>query len=579
MQRIHSRSRIFSRITRLWVAAVVFGAGFAAPLATTSFAQDYQLVWSDEFDGSSLDLTKWEPQIGTGCPSLCSWGNNELQYYRAENATVAGGFLTIEAKEQAFGGRSYTSARLRTQDLADFTYGRFEMRAKLPIGQGLWPAFWMLSTNSPYGGWPVAGEIDIMEYLGNAPADVFGTIHYGNPNQIFASSGTSLASGTFNDDFHTFGIEWDPFEIRWYLDGVLYACNSFWVSSGGPYPAPFDQPFHMLLNLAVGGNLPGPPDGTTVFPQELVVDWVRVSQKPVDADCCVVFDGMDHTNPFGNGWFQFSGGGGGGGIDANTTDLPPDVGCRASLQAGYGGPGGFMGGFGRTNPVDLTDMTHFEFWINPDAGQNYTLEINLQEDDNGDNATPGSSGDDEWQYNLVVGGAGSEVVSGAGWQQVSIPLDQFYLDTSFLTGGNGVLDPFPTSVGGNGQLINMVIAIIGTGTSVTFRTDDWRFVKAAPTAVPIVSAGSALQGVFPNPFSGRTQVEFRMSQAGALKLSVFDVRGRLVRRLVDGSLPVGPGQISWDGKTQAGASAAAGTYFIQMESAGRVESRKVVLQR
>jgi beta-glucanase (GH16 family) len=228
-------------------------------------AADWELVWSDEFSGSSLDPAKWDPQIGTGCPSLCGWGNNELQYYRAENATVANGMLTIEAREEFYGGRNYTSARLRTLGRADWLYGRFEMRAKLPTGKGLWPAFWMLPSDSIYGVWAASGEIDIMEIKGSQPNRVSGTIHFGGswPENTFAGQSTTLASGDFGDDFHVFAVEWEPTELRWYLDGRLYATQTNWWSNGQPFPAPFDEDFHLLLNVAVGGNYdgnPGPAD-------------------------------------------------------------------------------------------------------------------------------------------------------------------------------------------------------------------------------------------------------------------------------------------------------------------------------
>jgi len=193
----------------------------------------------------------------------------------------------------------------------------------------------------------------------------------------------------------------------------------------------------------------------------------------------VVFDDMEHGAPFDNGWFSFPGSVGGGGIGANTSDLPPANGGAFSLETGWGSGGvpGFYGGFGRTFPVDLSGTTHFNFWINPDAGQDYTLEINLQEDDNDDGAAD-TVFDDEFQYNCVVGPAGPCAVAGGGWQLVSIPLADFFDDNSFFTGGNGVLDPTPASRGGNGELINVVIAVIGnTGSDATFRTDYWTFTR------------------------------------------------------------------------------------------------------
>ncbi len=231
------------------------------------------LVWSDEFDGSELDLGKWTPQIGTGSGG---WGNQELQYYRAENATVADGKLTITAKDEVFGGANYTSSRLRTINQGDWKYGRFEASIKLPIGQGLWPAFWMMPTDDAYGTWPRSGEIDIMELLGHKPEEIFGTIHFGSSFETRRSIGNThqLPSGNFNEDFHVFAIEWEENLIRWYVDDILYATRT--ADEVSPDNWPFDQNFHFILNVAVGGNFPGSPDGTTTFPQAMEVDYVRV---------------------------------------------------------------------------------------------------------------------------------------------------------------------------------------------------------------------------------------------------------------------------------------------------------------
>ncbi|NNF53950.1 MAG: family 16 glycosylhydrolase [Acidimicrobiales bacterium] len=186
----------------------------------------------------------------------------------------------------------------------------------------------------------------------------------------------------------------------------------------------------------------------------------------------VVFDDLEHGDPFGNGWFTFNGSVGGGGISANPADLPPALGGSFSLEFGWGsgGASGFYGGFGRTSPTDLSGTDHFNFWINPNAGQDYTLEINLQEDDNSDGAA-NALDDDEFQFNCVIGAAGPCAIAGGGWQLVSIPLGDFFDDNSFFIGGNGVLDATPA----DGELINIVIAVIGTGSDVNFRTDYWAF--------------------------------------------------------------------------------------------------------
>jgi hypothetical protein len=173
------------------------------------------------------------------------------------------------------------------------------MRAKMPIGQGLWPAFWMLPTDLRYGGWAASGEIDIVEYLGHEPTRVHGTIHYGArwPNSASSQSSYDLQNGTFHDDFRVFAIEWEPGEIRWYIDGIHYGTQTEWFSTDGPYPAPFDVDFHLLLNVAVGGNWPGSPDSTTTFPQELIADYVRVYQSALAKGTQVSTTALIHNKP------------------------------------------------------------------------------------------------------------------------------------------------------------------------------------------------------------------------------------------------------------------------------------------
>ncbi|MDG5765983.1 family 16 glycosylhydrolase [Balneolales bacterium ANBcel1] len=247
-------------------------------------SQDWQLVWSDEFGTETLDTTNWEYMIGTGSQYgvPAGWGNSELQYYtdREENIFVQDGKLHIVAREESYRTRNYTSARIRSLGKADFRYGKFEVRARMPKGQGLWPAIWMLPTDNVYGGWPRSGEIDILEIVGHEPHIAHGTIHYGES----AGAGHSLTGGryilrdgsTFNDDFHIFSIIWEPERIEWYVNGNLYHFAT--PGHTNPYPWVFDQKFHLLLNVAVGGNWPGNPDNTTEFPQEMVVDWIRVYQ-------------------------------------------------------------------------------------------------------------------------------------------------------------------------------------------------------------------------------------------------------------------------------------------------------------
>jgi beta-glucanase (GH16 family) len=472
MLHLASRQSI-GRRTVLLAILLVIGSASPPVFSQCALVTNCTLVWSDEFDGTAVDTNKWEFMIGDGSAyGIPGWGNNELQFYTANNATLANGALTITAREEAMGGLNYTSARLRTLNKGDWTYGRFEMRAKLPVGQGMWPAFWMLSSVPDYGGWAASGEIDIMESIGSNPEQIFGTLHYGGefPDNVYSGSGTFLPAGTAQD-WHEYAIEWQLGEIRWYLDDQLYATQNNWYSTAAPFPAPFDVNFHLLLNLAVGGNFPGNPDGTTVFPQAYVIDYVRVyGDLPVEPPPAteLVFDDLEHGNPFGNGWFSFNGGVGGGGLDANFTDLPPANGGFASLQTGWGSGGvpGYFGGFGRDKTMDITGMTHFSFWINPDPGQDFVLEFNIQEDDDGDGAIS-NPGDDEFQYSCVVGPTGPCAISGGGWQLVTVSLNDFVPDNSFLFGGNDILDTRPVAEGGNGQLQKMVLAVISNSLTDT----------------------------------------------------------------------------------------------------------------
>jgi len=206
------------------------------------------------------------------------WGNNELQYYtdREENVKVENGFLVITAREESFEGSEYTSGRIITKDKREYVYGRFEARMRLPWGQGIWPAFWMLGADIDNNPWPGAGEIDVMEYLGQEPTVAFGTVHgpgYSGGESV--SKKYDLGNDRFDTGFHIFGIEWGPGYIDFYVDDVLYNRllpedlpeDGLWV---------FNKPFFLLLNMAIGGTLPGAPDDSTVFPQTLIVDYVRV---------------------------------------------------------------------------------------------------------------------------------------------------------------------------------------------------------------------------------------------------------------------------------------------------------------
>ena len=288
---------------------------------------NWKLVWSDESEGDRVDPAKWDFDIGNGFFDyrhhtwIPGWGNEELQYYtrEPENVSVKDSLLTIRAVKESLHGCGYTSARLKTRKrdgTALFTtlYGRVEFRAKVPWGKGLWPALWMLPQDDRYGGWAASGEIDLMEIVGEKPHEVLSSLHFGStfPKRSLITTTYPLPGGSTVSDWHVYAVEWEPGEIRFYVDGVLTRVHDHWWSCSktrdgagleprrasdlNPWPAPFDQPFYLVMNVAVGGNFPGVPNPETRFPAELVVDYVRVYEK---------VGGYGPVRPMGRGRFPW----------------------------------------------------------------------------------------------------------------------------------------------------------------------------------------------------------------------------------------------------------------------------------
>ncbi|MCY4094910.1 MAG: family 16 glycosylhydrolase [Gammaproteobacteria bacterium] len=271
----------------------------------------WELVWSDEFDGTSLDSSKWNIQTGDGtAEGIPGWGNNELQSYQAANISVGGGNLTITAREESADGRDYTSGRINTAEKMDFTYGRVEASVHAASGQGLWSAFWMLPTNSEYGTWAAGGEVDILEVFSRDPVPFTqAALHYGMAWPLNTFVYQKYEGVDPVDGFHVYAVEWDEQELRWFVDGAHYFTvnrSTYWnyflntetnAHEAGSDSAPFDRPFHLLLNLAVGGNLPGAPVASS-FPGELRVDYVRVYKCNIDEATGRGCDGfIDYTDP------------------------------------------------------------------------------------------------------------------------------------------------------------------------------------------------------------------------------------------------------------------------------------------
>lgn len=322
------------RMNRWCLAALTLACAFAlvfsfggVPQSGEAKVAQWKLVWSDEFSGKDIDRSKWDFDLGNGFFNyeaniwISGWGNDELQYYtrEPENVFVKDGMLHLRAVKESIHGCGYTSAKLKTRKrdgspLFDKKYGKFEFRAKLPTGKGIWPALWMLPQDEKYGGWPSSGEIDVMEARGQEPTKVLGTLHFGSrwPANAHVSKDYILPDDGTIGDFHVYALEWEPGEIRWYVDGKLYSTQSFWWSSGhrdgkqgasprndadlNPWPAPFDQPFYLIINLAVGGKFLGNPDRTTVFPAEMLIDYVRVYDK---------VGGYGEAKPRGKGTIPF----------------------------------------------------------------------------------------------------------------------------------------------------------------------------------------------------------------------------------------------------------------------------------
>lgn len=259
---------------------VIPTTGYVSP---TTYA-GMSLVWEDNFNGTALNISDWTFETGRGDNG---WGNNELQFYREENTSVQDGYLIITAKKEEHQGAAYTSSRIKTQGKRFFKYGRFDMRAVLPKGQGLWPALWMLGQNFSTVGWPRSGELDMMELVGGTPSStgrnnkVHGTLHWWNDTSSSnactcdQNPGYTLSTGTFADEFHVFSIVWDETNIRWYVDNNLFQTINITPANLNE----FHEAFFFIFNVAVGGNWPGSPDATTVFPQRMVVDYIRVFQK------------------------------------------------------------------------------------------------------------------------------------------------------------------------------------------------------------------------------------------------------------------------------------------------------------
>lgn len=235
-------------------------------------AQDFQLVWEEDFNESELDMGVWNFETGDGCPWLCGWGNNERQIYTKKNHRIKDGLLYISAQKE---GDRYTSARITTKGKKEFRYGKIELRAKLPLGKGLWPAFWMLGSDFTSVGWPRCGEIDILEYVGKEPEYIFTSLHTPASHGKTTNTRKDRVKG-IEEGFHTYAVNWTAESIEFFIDGNSFYTFSPEIKNEDTWP--YDKPFYMILNLAIGGNFGGPEVDDSIFPQDFIIDYIRVYQ-------------------------------------------------------------------------------------------------------------------------------------------------------------------------------------------------------------------------------------------------------------------------------------------------------------
>ena len=625
-------SRVSSVVVRFFAVVCV-----ASLLASPSFAT-WSQVWSDEFNGTALDPTNWTADIGTGCPSLCGWGNNELEYYRSQNVTVAGGNLVLTAKAESYGGASFTSGKVTTSGKRSFLYGRIEMRAKLPVGGGMWPAFWMMPQDDVYGSWAASGEIDIMESA-NAMTSVGGALHYGGqwPTNTSTSSSTTLGGASFADDFHIYAVEWEPDAIRWYVDGSLFSTRTSaqWYSEGAPSNprAPFDQDFSIILNAAVGGEYTGCTNAgcvTASFPQQYLIDYVRVYQdipnlaptvavtspqwdaNPAAGDVTFTatasdpdgsiatvefYDdatllGSDSSSPYAFTWMSVPDGcytvkvraiDDLGAASVDSVDITVGAGCG---QVPYPG-----NAFVFPARIEAEDF---------DFGGEGVAYHDLDPLNNGSQYRPGEGVDIE-ACSDTGGGYNIGWLNPGEWMEYTVDIHfagQYTIETrvsSLVTGG-----AFHLAFDGvdqTGQVIVPATTGWQTWTTVTATVDldagtqVMRFVPAtggfnvnafvvlAASPVPNAqAAGAVLHPCYPNPFNPTTTIGFDLQQTATVPLAVYDLAGRRVRTLLDRE-PTAPGRHDavWNGRDEAGRLVPAGVYLYRLQAGDFAETRRMVL--
>jgi beta-glucanase (GH16 family) len=614
------------------VASMILAATCCVSVASA----DVSLVWSDEFNGTSLDPANWTAEFGNGCPSLCGWGNNELEFYRPQNVTVSGGNLVLTTLEQSYGGASYTSGKVHSRDKQFFLYGRFEMRAKIPTGGGMWPAFWMMPQDDVYGGWASSGEIDIME-SSNGTTYVGGALHYGGswPDNRSTSSSYSLGGANFADDFHIYAVEWEPDEIRWYVDGVLFSTrtSSQWYSDGAPGnpQAPFDQDFYIILNAAIGGNYTGciePECITASLPQQYLIDYVRVYQDtgnaapdvsitaPLQGDNLspgnitvnatasdsdgyvtkvefyngTTYLGEDTSAPYTFLWSSVTDGcydliavasddQGGTGSDSQSIT----VGSGCGQEPFPGSP------FMLPTKIEAEDfdlggegIAYHDAYGGNQGGQYRTTEdVDIENCyDTGGGYSVGWIVTDEWmEYTVNVPVAGeytietrvSSLSAGGVFHLEFNGVDKTGDITAPVTGGWQTWTSVPTTVTLSAGI--QVMRFVATTSGFNLNHFD---ILRDLSAVPPDNSGPRLT-CWPNPFNAHVSLRLAGVNDGAQEIVIHDAKGRAVRHLNDEAVG-GELTLSWNGCDDAGRSLPSGVYFARTTGQKQAKTRLVLVK-
>ena len=624
-----------------FIFAMISGLAFALTLALALPAQAaWTQVWSEEFNGDTLNTTKWSYAVGTGCPDLCGWGNNELQYYRSENVAVSDGHLIITARDESYGGASFTSGRIHTRGKYSVRYGRIEMRAKLPTGGGMWPAFWMMPEDDVYGGWASSGEIDIMESSNNT-VSVGGALHFGGtwPDNTSTSGSYSLGGDNFADQFHIYAVEWEEDEMRWYVDDTLFMTrtSSQWWSAGasGNPRAPFDQEFYILLNTAVGGWYTGCTQTSCVtadLPQEYLVDYVRVYEdidnfapevtvvSPLDGSTVpaglVVFEveatdsdgtvmgvefyngdtllSIDTSAPYQHYWTNVPDGcyeltarvlDNLGSATEVTVGLTVGAGCGQTPYAGA--PVALPGRVQAEDYDQGGEGVAFHDLDTTNQGGQYradeAVDIEACSDTDG-GYNVGWINEGEWlEYTVDVSAAGRYFLD------VRVAAQDAGRAFRVLANGQDLTGELAVPHTGDWQSWDTVTAEVTLAAGVqTLRlvplTSDFNlnyleFRRDPVSDAPELTIASArLHPCYPNPFNPSTTLSFTLPEEQAVSLDIFDMSGRLVRRLlVDEQSRPGRHEVVWNGRDDSGRAVSTGTYLYRLRSGDFSQSRRMVL--